>query len=73
MYTLLYFKWITNKNLLSTLGTLLNIIWQLDGRRVWGRMHTFIRMAASLHCSPETITTLSISYTPVQNAFGVKK
>ena len=34
----------------------------LDGREVWGRMDTY-----SLLCSPETITTLLISYTPIQN------
>ena len=31
------------------------------------RMDTCTRMAESLHCSPETITTLSISYSPIQN------
>jgi hypothetical protein len=30
-------------------------------------------MAKSLHCSAETITMLLIGYTPIQNAFGVKK
>ena len=39
----------------------------LDGRAVWGRMDTCIRMAESLHCLPETITALLISYTPIQN------
>ena len=34
----------------------------LDGRGVWGRMHTCICMAESLLCSPKTITTLLISY-----------
>ena len=34
----------------------------LDGRAVWGRMDTCIRMAESLHCSPETITALLIGY-----------
>ena len=34
---------------------------------VWGRMDTCICMAKSLCCSPETITTLLISYTPIQN------
>ena len=32
----------------------------LDGREVWGRMDTSIWMAESLHCSPDTITTLLI-------------
>ena len=39
----------------------------LDGRGVWERMDTCICMIESLHCSPETITTLLISYTPKQN------
>ena len=39
----------------------------LDGRGVWGRMDTCICMADSLHCSPETITTLLISYTTIHN------
>ena len=30
-------------------------------------------MAEFLRCSPETITTLLISHTPIQNVFGVKK
>ena len=33
----------------------------LNGRGAWGRMDTCIRMAESLHCSPETITVLLIS------------
>ena len=39
----------------------------LDGRGVWGRMDTCICIAESLHCSPETITTLLTGYTPIQN------
>ena len=35
----------------------------LDGRGVWKRMDTCICMAESLCCSPETTTTLLISYT----------
>ena len=40
----------------------------LDGRGVWGRMDTCINicMAECLHCSPETITTLLVNYTPIQ-------
>ena len=37
------------------------------GENVWGRMGTYICMAESLHCSPETITTLLIGYMPEQN------
>ena len=29
----------------------------LDDRGIWGRTETSIRMAESLHCSSETITT----------------
>ena len=29
-------------------------------------------MAESFHCSSETITTLLIGYTPIQNVFGAK-
>ena len=39
----------------------------LDGRGVWGRMDTWIGMAESLSCSPETITTLLTGDTPIQN------
>ena len=35
----------------------------LDGR---GRMEACIRMAESLHCSHETLTTLVIGYSPIQ-------
>ena len=38
-----------------------------DGREVWERMDTCIYMAGSLGCLPETITTLLIGYTPIQN------
>ena len=44
---------------------------RLNRSGVWGRMDICIYMAESLHCSPKT-TTLLISYTPIQNAFGVK-
>ena len=30
----------------------------LDGREVWGEMDTCMCMTESLHCSPETMTTL---------------
>ena len=39
----------------------------LDGRGVWGRMDTGLCVAESLLHSPETVTTLLIGYTPVQN------
>ena len=39
----------------------------LDGRGVWGRLCTCVCLAESLCCLPETITTLLIGYTPIQN------
>ena len=39
----------------------------LDGRGFWARMDTCLYMADSICCSSETITTLLISYNPIQN------
>ena len=50
------------------------MLWaSLDGRGVWGRMDICMCMAESLHCSPETLTTLLIGCISIQNVFGVKK
>ena len=73
---LLYLKWITKKNnevdnqegptvphrerCSVTCGS-------LRGRGVRGRMATCLCVAESFHCSPETVTSLLIGYTPVQN------
>ena len=38
-----------------------------DGRGVWGRMGTCVCVAESIHCPPETITTLFINSTSKQN------
>ena len=38
-----------------------------DERGAWGRMDTWVYMAESLHCSPETITALLLGYTPKTN------
>ena len=56
-------------------GALLSVICQPGWEGVWGRMDTCIciYVAESLHCSPETITVLLISYAPIQTAFGVRK
>ena len=61
MCTLLYLKQITNKNCIAQ-GTLLSVMWQPGWERVWGRTDTCICNAESLCCSPETVTTLLISY-----------
>ena len=42
-------------------------MWQPGWRGVWGRIDTCARMAESIGYSPETITTLLIGYTPIQN------
>ena len=57
MYALLYFKGPTvqHKELC------LMLCGNLEGRGLWGRMDTRICTAESFCCSPETITTLSIS------------
>ena len=39
----------------------------LHGKRVWRKMNTCTCMTASLHCLPETTTTLLTGYTPIQN------
>ena len=39
----------------------------LDGRGVWGRTDTSMCMAEPLGCSPETVTALLTSSTPIQN------
>ena len=67
-YTLLYLKWVTNKDLLDSTGNSAQCYlaaWM--GGQFCGGVDTFICMAESLRCSPETTTTLLISYTPTQN------
>ena len=69
MYTLLYLKWITNKDLLySTWNSVCSMLcanWMAAG--VWGRMDTCICMTESLCFSPETITTLLTGCTPIHS------
>ena len=50
-------------------GTLLNVMWQPEGRGVLGKMDTCvcIYMAESICCLTEIIITLFISYIPIQN------
>jgi len=40
-----------------------------DGSGAWQRMDTCIGMTESLHCSHETVTTLLIDYTLIQNVW----
>ena len=69
MHTLLYLKWITNKDLLygtewNGMEFCLMLCGNLDGRRAGRRMDTCICMTEALCCPPETITTLLIGYIP---------
>ena len=68
MYTLLYLKQINNKDLLHSTWNSVHCCGSLEGRGVWGRMGTCINIykAESLYRSPESITTLLISYIPTQ-------
>ena len=45
----------------------MNVMWQPEWEGSLGKMNPCIRMTESLCCSPETITTLLISYTLIQN------
>ena len=53
IYMLLHLKWVTSKGLPCNIG--------LDVSGVSGRMDTDTCMIESFHCSPETITTLSVN------------
>ena len=59
---LLYLKWIINKAISIAQGTLLSVMWQPGWEGSLGENGSCIHMAESLLCSPETITTLLISY-----------
>ena len=68
MHTLLYLKWITNKNLLYKHMELCSVLCgSLYGSGVWGRRDTCICVAESLPCSLETTTTLLIGYISIHN------
>ena len=69
LYTVLYLKWITNKDLLYSTGTLRNARWQLgweqhleeNGYMLYVWLSPFaVHLRLSQHC-------LLISYTPIQN------
>ena len=63
-----FFKSITNKDLLnSTWNSAQCYVAAWMGGEFVGRMDTCIYMTESLPCSPETVTTLLISYAPTQN------
>ena len=65
MYTLLYLKQVTNKDLLHSMWNSAQCYvpgW--DGNL---GENGYMYMAESLRCSHEAITTLLIGYTPIQN------
>ena len=64
-YTVLYLKWITNKDLLYSTDNCSMLCGSLDGSRVWGRMDTCICLAESLCCPPEAVTMLLINSAPI--------
>ena len=61
MYTLLYLKCITNKDLLPSTGTSAQSYVQPGWERSL-RENVCMYMAEYLYCLPETITTLLIGY-----------
>ena len=74
MYTLLYLKWITNKDHCTVQGTLLDVMGQPGWEESFGENgYMYIYIAESFHCSPETITTLLIGYTSIKNKKLKKK
>jgi len=68
MHTVLYLKWVTHNDLLSSTGNSAQYYlaaWMEGGLGKKGYMYTCV--VEFLRCSPETITTLLIGYTPIQN------
>ena len=67
VYTLLYLKWITNKDLLYHTGNSAQcyVAAWMGGEFGGARIHGYVRMAEVLCCVPETITALLIGYTPI--------
>ena len=72
MYTLLYLKWVTNKDLLSSTGNSAQYYVAAWVGVDLGETDTRIYMAESLHCLPETTTISFIGYTARQNVLGIK-
>ena len=66
MYTQLCLKWITNKDLLYGIWSSAQCYVAAWREGSMWRMDTCMRMTESLHCSPETVTTLLI---PIENNF----
>ena len=67
MYTVLYLKWITDKDLLYSTGNSAQCYVAAWVGGELGREWIHAGVAESLCYSPETVTTLLISHTPIQN------
>ena len=65
--TRLYLKWITNKDLLYSTGDSAQCYVAARTGGEFGGEWVRLCTAESLHCPPETITTLLIGCTPIQN------
>ena len=73
MSTLLYLKWITKRSYCIQHRELCSVLGDsLDGRGDWRRMDACICMDEFLRYSRETITTLLISYMPIQKKSFLK-
>ena len=62
MYTLLYLRRITSKDLYSTGNSAQCYMAACMGGEFWGRLDTCIYMTEYLCCAPQTITTSLINY-----------
>ena len=73
MYTLLYLKWIINKDLLYSTGNSAqcSVAAWMGGDFGGEWIHVYV--AESLPCSPETVTTLLIGCTPIYSKKLKKK
>ena len=67
MYTLLYLKWITNKDLLYSTWSSTQVMCQPWWEGVGERMNTCVCMTECLCSLPETTTTVLIDYTTKQS------
>ena len=65
MYTLLFLKWIANKDLLYGTGNSAQSYVAAWMGGSLGRMDTCLCLAESLCCSSESITVLLITYIPI--------
>ena len=65
VYTLLYLKWITNKDLLYSTGTSAQCYVAAWMGEEFGCERSLCMMAKSCYCPPETIATLLVGYTPI--------